>query len=560
MSDAPEQPRKTPAEPTFRAAQRWNIVWVVPMLALIIGGWLVYRHYSSKGPVAWVSFETAEGIVAGVTEVRCRSVRVGRVADVELSADLRSARVVVEMEPKNAGLLRDGSRFWVVRARISGTDVSGLGTLISGVYLEMEPGKGPEGVVDFQGLEEPPPTSLSVPGRRLVLKAGRAGALTVGSPVFFRGVEVGRVERRNLAVDGGGVSYDVFIQEEFSPLLTRNSRFWLAGGLELNAGSSGVKLRAPALSAILSGGAEFGVPQGLPHGEQLKEDGAVFTLFDDEEQARTSLFEPDTRLLLMLNQSVLGLSPGAAVRFRGINVGRVLEVSYEIADGAPDNRVPILIEVDSTIICRGMQLSQDRSTEALWDQVVGDGVRAAIKSESLLLPNLYVDIDCYPELPVARVERVGSYLVLPTVTSGLAQLEDMVTRLLAKLEAVPLDEIVERISLAADETAHTISDARATLDEINQTFAAMREVIAGPGFKALPDEIAKAVASMDEALASLGPDGQIQGDLLRTLDEMRASLRSIKTLSGTLEEKPSSLIFGKDGSGNPVPKAPRTKR
>ncbi|MCU0781781.1 MAG: MlaD family protein [Akkermansiaceae bacterium] len=560
MSEAKEATAKRPVEPEFRAAQRWNIVWVVPVLALIIGGWLVYRHYSSRGPVARVSFQTAESVVAGVTEVRCRSVRVGRVSEVELSDDLKSVWVVLEMDPKNGGLLRAGSRFWVVRARVSGTDVSGLGTLLTGAYIEMEPGSGAEGAAVFQGLEEPPPTSLAVPGRRLVLKAERAGTLTVGSPVFHRGVEVGRIESRNLAANGEEVTYDVFIQQEFSPLVSRNTRFWNASGVEISAGASGVKLRAPSLAAILSGGAEFGVPPGLKSGGPLTEDGAVFTLFEDEEHARTSLFVADTRLLLMLNQSVLGLSPGAAVRFRGIHVGRVLEVSYEIAEGARDNRIPVLIEVDSAILCRGLQMTGQEGRDDLWRQVVAEGLRAALKSESLLVPTLYVDLDCYPNLPAVEPEHVGDYQVIPTVAAGLAQLEDTLTRLLAKLEALPLDATIEKIATAADETAATVAAGRETLDEINKTFASVRDVVADPALKSLPEDLRQAIARLDQALAGIGPDGRIQGDLLRTLDEMRASLRSIKALSGTIEEKPSSLIFGKDSSGNPTPRAPRGNR
>jgi paraquat-inducible protein B len=192
--------------------------------------------------------------------------------------------------------------------------------------------------------------------------------------------------------------------------------------------------------------------------------------------------------------------------------------------------------------------------------VVAEGLRAALKSESLLVPTLYVDLDCYPNLPAVEPEHVGDYQVIPTVAAGLAQLEDTLTRLLAKLEALPLDATIEKIATAADETAATVAAGRETLDEINKTFASVRDVVADPALKSLPEDLRQAIARLDQALAGIGPDGRIQGDLLRTLDEMRASLRSIKALSGTIEEKPSSLIFGKDSSGNPTPRAPRGNR
>ena len=211
-----ESPSAIPVMPEFRAAQRWNMVWVVPIVAVLIGGWLVYQNLASRGPIAQVRFETADGIAAGKTEVRCRSVRVGMVKDLELAGDLKSVLVNIQMDRHAAALLCEDTRFWVVRPRVSATDISGLGTLLTGAYIEVEPGSGPPGAGSFRGLEEPPTTNRNVPGRRLVLTADEAGSLAVGSPIFYLGVEVGRIEKRELAPNARQVYYHAFVREEFS--------------------------------------------------------------------------------------------------------------------------------------------------------------------------------------------------------------------------------------------------------------------------------------------------------------------------------------------------------
>ena len=221
--------------PELRAAQRWNVVWVVPILALLIGGWMLYRNISSKGPEVRIRFETAEGIFAGTTELRCRSVSVGKVSRVELTEDLQSVLVYCTLDSAYGHLLRKGSRFWVVRPRVSAADISGLGTLITGVYIEMEPGTGPKGPTKWKGRETPPSTSRSVPGLRLTLLSDEAGSLTVGSPLYYRGLEVGRVESRKLDVDMRRVIYEVFISEKYRILVRKNTKFWNTSGVVFSA-------------------------------------------------------------------------------------------------------------------------------------------------------------------------------------------------------------------------------------------------------------------------------------------------------------------------------------
>ena len=542
--------------PEVRRAQRWNIVWVVPIVALLLGSWLLYRSFSAQGPVARVRFDTADGIYAGKTEVRCRSVKVGIVKDVELAGDLKSVLTYLEFDPDAEGLLRRGTRFWVVRPRLTATEFSGVGTLITGAYIELDPGPaGGEKHKTFKGLETPPATNSNVPGLRLVLTAEQAGSLSAGAPVYYRGFEVGRVEGRKLSEDGQNVTYNAFISSDYSRLVTENTRFWNTSGIDISAGADGFKLRTPSFQAMVSGGVSFGVTVGDSPGEAVK-NGASFTLFRDEDAARRSTFNPTLKFLLLFDQTVRGLSDKAPVEFRGITIGRVAEISFDLVAGADDPRIPVLIELDPKLVRPETALEMTKPDSVYFNEEVGKGLRAALKTGSFLTGAMYVDLDYYEDADPAELSKSGDFTVFPTISSGFAQLE-------AKLTAIldTVDKATEEIAAVAKEAKSAIAETRAplndTLKEIEATSAAMRKTLEDPEFRGLPADLSKSLDELQKSIASIGPNGAMQGDLLRTLDELRASLRSLKAVTTTIDEKPNSILFGRDSSGNPTPKAPR---
>lgn len=555
ISPSPEPPAEIPE---YRAAQRWNIVWVVPIVALLIGGWMIWHNLRAQGPVASLHFDTADGIAAGKTEVRCRSVRVGGVKEVKLAEDLHSVMIKIELDPDYDGLLRRGTRFWVVRPRVSASDVSGLGTLITGSYIELDPGEGDRWSL-FKGLETPPATNQSIPGLRLTLHAEQAGSLVTGSPVYFRGFEVGRIESRSLDIGTQRVTYAAFIREEYSPLVKENTRFWNTSGIDISAGADGFKVRTPSFQAMVSGGASFGVPEGVEPGPPIA-DGRTFTLFKDQDAANSSAFNPTMKFLLLFNQSVRGLSRGAPVEFRGIQIGRVADISFDYLQSNDDARIPVLVEIDPSLLRREAAEQLGASDEKFLREAVSRGLRAALKTGSLLTGALYVDVDYYPDRMPGELGQVGDYKSIPTVASGLAQLETKITAILDMVQKLPLDETMRKIGAVADEAKTTVADARGALKEIEDTAAAARKTLDSPEFARLPADLRNTLASLEKTVSSVGPDGSIQGDLLRTLEELRASLRAMKSLTNAIDEKPNSLLFGRDSSGNPTPKAPRSNR
>ncbi len=557
ITTPPASPASAASSPELRAAQRWNIVWVVPIIALLIGGWMIWKNFTSQGPVARVRFETAEGIDAGKTSVKCRSVRVGVVKRVVLDKDLSSVLVYLELEPDYERLLRRGTHFWVVRPRVSGTEVSGLGTLLQGAYIELDPGpvEG-EKWTRFKGRETPPATNRNIPGRRLTLTAEKAGSLVAGSPIYYSGFEVGRIEGRTLDLETQRVIFNAFIRSEYSSLVKENSRFWNTSGIDITAGADGFKVRTPSFQAMVSGGASFGVPEGVEPGPSAT-DGTSFTLFTNEDEANGSTFNPSMKFLLLFDQSVRGLSKSAPVEFKGIPIGRVSDISFDYLQSNDDSRIPVLVEIDPSLLRRDAAEKEGKSDEEFIANAVKRGLRASLRPGSLITGALFVDVNYYPDAKAAELTSVGDFTSIPTVPGGL---ENMITAFLDKLQDLPLKDFMNRFGTAADE-------ATATMAEIKETAASTRKMLESNEFTQLPADMRaslaafeKLSATFDKSVASYGPEGPVQGDMLRTLDELRAALRNLSALTNSIDEKPNSLLFGRDSSGNPTPRAPRGRR
>jgi paraquat-inducible protein B len=558
LSD-PEPTSLPAATPDYRATSRWNVVWFVPILALLIGGWMIWRNFSSRGPLAYVRFETADGIAAKKTEVRCRSVRVGVVKEVKLAEDLKTVVTLIELVPDSGIQLREDTSFWVVKPRVSTVSgVSGLDTLLTGAYIELNPGTQGGAVVNhFKGLENPPATSRDILGRRIVLTTDEAGSLTAGSPIYYRGFEVGRIENRNLELDPEGemrVRFDAFIQDKYSSLILDTTRFWNTSGIDVTAGADGLKLRTPSFQAMVSGGATFGSPEGIESGKPI-EDGAIFTLFKGQDEAEKSAFNPTSKFVLLFDQSVRGLNKSAPVEFRGIPIGRVTDISLKYLPFENNtNRIPVLVEIDPALLRRESTEKSGGADPEYLAAAVKRGLRATLTPGSLLTGALFVSIDFYPDAKPEELTQVGDFPSIPTVLSGL---QHQLTTALTKFQNLPVEETLKKFDAAT--TQITV-----TLEEIKSTAAAARKLLDSDEVAQLPGDLRASLAkfdklatSLDQAVASYGPQGPVQGDVLRTLDELRASLRSFKSLTTTINEKPNSLLFDSDSSGNTTPKAPR---
>lgn len=544
------------------AGRRISSVWIIPLVAVLIGGWLVWDHYRSLGPQAEVTFVTGEGLVEGKTRVQCRSVEVGQVEAVRLNDDLASVVVTIRMKKEAAHLLRKDARFWVVRPRVGGGGISGLGTIVSGSYVELDPGTAQGSGSRFAGLEQPPVTAQSIPGLRIQLTADRSGGLNPGSPVNFRGISVGKIESRELDLtQKGKITFSVYFAPEYAELVTDNTRFWNTTGLSLDVGAAGISLKTGSLESLVAGGVEFGVPDGMERGETVS-DGAVFALLDRRDSIEKREIRPVLQYLLLFKNSVRGLSEAAPVEFRGIQIGQVSKISFDFAPNDPERRVPVLIEIDPSLLSDidGGGGTPEAFAEMMVE-AVRTGLRATLKTGSLLTGQLFVDLDFYEvfgEGEPAVIAQQGEHPVIPTRSAGLARIEDKLMQVLDHIEKLQLGPVVDNANAALASINTAVEDARGTIANITKASAELEAILSDESTRKLPDEIKQTLAATRETLEGLNRDSVVYEEITVAVAELQKAARTVATLADSIERQPNSLIFG-NAAGEPKPPKGRSR-
>lgn len=560
---------------------RWRLplIWLLPLVAVLIGIWLVYDSLSRQGPLVSLRFNNAEGIEARKTRIKYRDVDVGMVEDVRFSDDLDKVVVSVRLDRAFNGRIRESTRFWVVRPRIQGMRISGLETLISGAYIGMDLGKGGAPRTEFNSLEEPRGILSDTPGTFYRLTAPDLGSLSQGAPVYFRRIPVGEVVQYALAEDYSQVEIDIFIRSPHDRQVRRTSRFSNVSGVELDLSAKGLKVGVESLVSMMSGGIAFDSPPEAGAGEPAPP-GTSFTLHRSRESGDEVVAGDGPRYLLYFEDTVRGLSPGAPVEFRGIRVGRVIEIRFEGDSGAGDMRIPVLIELETDRLPVGEQgvVTDDKARDpdqvrdeiqSLVTTLVRRGLRARLDPGNLLTGQLFVALDLLPQEPPAEIKLTGPYPELPTVPSTLRDMTRNLGRILTKLEQLPLDEIgvhlrdtlagTDRLAndpAAGQSLAHlsgTLSQIQALmqtlnakagplLDGVNRAGDDTRELLQAS--KQTVQQAQAALRTLDRALAAEGPLGN---ELVKTLEQLNAAARSLRLMADTLERHPESLLRGKSG-------------
>jgi paraquat-inducible protein B len=511
---------QAPARPIVTPARRLSPIWIIPVLAALLGLWLAWKYYSAQGPEISVHFETAEGVVAGKTPVMCRSVTVGTVDTVSLTSSLKGVTVTMRMTSEATRLLTSDTQIWVVRPRYGAAGISGLSTLVSGSYIELEPGVSHVPRRDFVGLEQPPVTPKGVPGLHVALFTDEAGGIAPGTAITYKGLSAGRIESRVFHSENGKVEFGAFIFADYAAMVRNNTKFWNTSGVDVQLGANGLQLHTGTLESLLMGGITFGQPAGAPSAPAVS-DGASFALYDSLEDTKKFAMRSSVPYLLLFTGSVRGLSDGAPVEFRGVRIGTVNGVSFRYLSDDAQRRVPVLIQIDPTFITN-LPSDNTEAAENFVADSVRNGLRASLKTGNLLTGQLYVDMDFQKDTPPATVAEIEGYRVIPTIAGGLGELQEKATALLDKLQALPLEETIRNASAA-------LASIKSTVDELKKTAAGFAE------------------------------DSPVYRKLTATLTELDETLRSVKALADTIEQKPNSIIFGK-GKKAPAPSpAPQQK-
>jgi len=515
-----------------RTRRRFSIVWVVPMVAALIGGWLAYKALSEKGPTITITFETAEGLEAGKTKIKYKDVKIGQVESISVSEDLSHVIVNAELVRDSKRYLTENTRFWVVRARIAAGEVSGIGTIFSGAYIGIDPGKPGKSARSFKGLETPPIVTTDLPGGHFMLRAERLSSLDVGSPIYYRQIEVGQVVAYQLEEDGQAVGIKIFIHAPHHERVRENTRFWNAGGLDVSVDASGIKVNTESFVTMMIGGIAFETPMDSGPRSAAKEDH-IFRLYDSRQESYERTYVKKVRWLLNFDGSVRGLAIGAPVEFRGIEVGKVVDLELEFDWEKMTFRIPVVIEIEpDRIKMTGTRTMDKREGNEI---LVEKGLRAQLKQGSLLTGQLYVDLDIHPDEPPRKIIYSGKYPEIPTVPTPMEEITRSITKIVEKVEKLPLEEIGNDLR---DTMAH-LNKSTEHLEGLIQNFD---EKVA-PAVTATLNQTQTALIKVERLMSAESPTGH---ELKRALSELADAARNISVLMDYLGRHPESLVFGKE--------------
>ncbi|CAB3772732.1 PqiB family protein [Paraburkholderia solisilvae] len=537
MARPPDSPPPELPEALAVPRSRWRVqwIWLVPVVAVLIGVWLAAQAILQQGPTITISFKTGEGLEAGKTKIKFKDVDIGVVKSVALSKDYTRVIATAELTRDASRMLVDDTRFWVVRPRVSGGTVSGIGTLLSGAYIGTDIGKTKRERRDYTGLETPPVFASDVPGSEYVLKSDDLGSVDVGTQIYFRRLQVGQVTSYELDPNGRGVTMRVFINAPYDKFVTPNTRFWHASGVDVTLNTEGVKVNTQSLVSILVGGLAFQTPPDSPD-ESPAPAHTTFQLFGDRTEAMKMHDRIVQTYVFNFKESVRGLVVGAPVDFRGITIGEVSAIHTRFDPITRQFSIPVEIRLYPERFTsryesepRGGRLT--RSPREMTDFLVSRGMRAQLKTGSLITGQLYIALDFFPNAPKAEVNWDRDPPELPTVSSGLQSLQESVTDLIARMNKIPFESIGKNAQ-------QTLARADALLQNFDSQLVPQAR-----------DTLTAARATLDSANTALQPDSALQQDTADAIRELSRTAASLRALAEYLERHPEALIRGKAESG-----------
>ncbi|HBP87283.1 MAG TPA: MlaD family protein [Nitrospirales bacterium] len=529
--------------------RRLSIVWIIPVVAALIGGWLTYKTLSEKGPTVTLTFEDGAGLEAGKTKIKYKAIEIGTVKQIDISHDLSNVVVLAEFSKQAEPHLTENTRFWVVRPRLGLGGISGLETLVSGSYIAIDPRPGPSART-FTGLEKPPGVTREDKGAQFQLRAENLGSSSPGAPVFYHDIQVGRVLDYVLDKEGEGVFIDIFIQAPHHLRVRDTSRFWQLSGFEISLGAEGLNVKMESLSSLLTGGIAFDTPATAGGSDQPSQPGMAFKLFKNFSNIQEEKYVLTRQFLVHFEGSVRGLNVGAPVEFRGIKIGSVSDIAAQIDPKTLEIKIPVLLDLQPERITTA-QVIQSHVVDkfAVMKQLVRRGLRAQLETGSLLTGQLFVQLDFHPDLPQQDLIMTEKYPEIPAVPATMDELRRTVTDVMAEIRRLPLDKIAKGIletveggnrlvnSLETQQAVHKLNAALGNVEKLTEGLDRQVDTLA--------TNLNKTLLTVRKALQVADPNSPAAVNMNSALKELSAAARSIRVLADYLEQHPEALVKGK---------------
>ncbi|WP_158258308.1 PqiB family protein [Rhodopila globiformis] len=552
-----------PAQAKLSRRSRIPLIWLIPIVTLLIGAWLAWDTFSRRGPTITITFDSGEGLQAGQSHIKHKDVVLGLVTDVQLSPDGSHVTVTAEMNRQAIPFLTDQTRFWVVTPRLFAGQISGLDTLISGAYIELLP--GPEHgrlATSFAGLETPPVLTSNEPGRTFLLHASKVGSVSVGSPVFFRDLNVGTVLGWDVGHMVEQVTIHAFVRAPYDSYVHDGSRFWNASGVSVKLGAQGVQVEMESVKALLLGGVAFDTPKEALD-TPVSAENRPFPLYADQEAARNASFHRQVPVVSYFPGSVAGLTIGSPVTFQGQRLGQVTGITMQYDPVADTIRIPVHYEIEPERISDAATAAKRGPLENA-RFLVDHGLRAQIKTSNLLTGQSEIALEFFPDAAKATIGTEGTVIVFPAVRGTFADISQSASEVLSQINQMPFRQIGDNLNnlLAGANSMTSSPETKQTLKALAVTMTELESVVkrldtgVTPALQNLPEMTASlqaVLANTNRLVASAntgyGGDSAFHRDVNRLLNQLNDTMQSLRSLADMLNRHPEALIRGRTNTG-----------
>lgn len=555
-----------------------SMIWFVPFIALLVGAWMLYYQWSNEGPLISIAFDTAEGMEIGKTKIKSHNVDIGEVKDILLNETADGVIVIVRMAKNAEKLLNKNSDFWLVSPQISHTGISGLSTLISGVYIEFSPAsideEEDELILDFVALKDPPITPLGTPGLHITLNSNDQFAYSKGDPIIYKGLTVGQFEDIYFNFDERVVYYNAFIKAPYHQLVTSNTKFWDVSGLRMDLTANGLSVQTGNIETMLTNGVTFDVPKGMEKGDEISK-RTEFDIYSSYKAADDERYQKSIEYVVLVSSTIRGLSMGAPVEYRGVLLGHVTSVNLLTKKTSEkpqlyneDVKIPILISLQPGRLGLPDNDVGVRLLEQQYQLWVKDGLKASLKTGSLLTGSLFIDLQHYPDFPQEVASKDGSnvesskyneYTIIPSIDDEFSQITAKASQFIDNLNALPLEEMSGNTNLLITEFTQTAKTFQSLSANLNTMFANMNK-------QELPEELKTTLQSYTKLSKDLSAGSKGYEDLRQTLSALTRVMNELQPLLNQLKHQPNGLIFEsgkadmiKPKKHNPINKSGETK-
>jgi len=551
-----------------------SMIWFVPFIALLIGAWMVYYQWSNEGPLITIAFDSAEGMEIGKTKIKTINVDIGEVKNIVLNENADGVIVTVRMAKNAEKLLNKNSDFWLVSPQISHTGISGLSTLISGVYIEFSPAsiygeEADELALEFIALKDPPVTPPGTPGLHLTLNSNDQFAYSKGDPIIYKGLTVGQFEHIYFNFEERIVYYNAFIKAPYHQLVTTNTKFWDVSGMRMDLTADGLSIQTGNIETMLTNGVTFDVPKGMENGEEITE-RTDFDIYANYKAADDERYKNSIEYVVLVSNTIRGLNVGAPVEYRGVLMGHVKSVNLlakrnnnRTQPFDEDIKIPILISLqpgrvglpDNEIGVRMMEEQHE-----LW---IKDGLRASLKTGSLLTGSLFIDFQHYPNLSTEdknikitdfESSQYDKYTIIPSVDDEFSQITAKATQFIDNLNALPLEKISGNTNKLITEFTQTAKSFQSVSDNLSKVLDDVNQ-------QQLSQELKTSLQSYTKLSKDLSSGSKGYEDLRQTLSALTKVMNELQPLLNQLKHQPNGLIFesGKADAIEPKKHNPNNK-